>query len=178
MIWRSRHIHVKTRRDNFISAARWHKLSQTKVSVKRACKDSIQQTGNSQDRVGRNTQGDDRIKRRKVNEEQNFVPAEIWSRISSYLPLNSRATLALTCRRLYDNQVMRELSQDAFELKKFKTVTKFGRLPGTVWENIASYLYLSDEASLAMSCSYFHTKLAKEKGTLRKLERPSNYLER
>jgi len=63
-----------------------------------------------------------------VREGHNLLPAEIWRRTSSYLSLSSQAALAVTCRRLYDDCVMRNLKQDVSELKKFKTVTKFGRL--------------------------------------------------
>lgn len=70
------------------------------------------------------------------------------------------------------------LAVNVSELTKFRVTTKLGRLPSNVWDKIFSYLPLSDQASMSMSCAYLYTKLAKEKGVLARLERPSNYKEK
>lgn len=50
------------------------------------------------------------------------------------------------------------------EAKKLRTMLCVGHLPTTVWLNVASYLPLSDQACLAISCSYLHDRLKTQPG--------------
>lgn len=114
------------------------------------------------------------------------VPAELWQKISSYLPLSSRGALALTCRDLCDEQILGELRTRRrygnpknpalfAEQKKFQNLLKVGRLPASIWSRVTKDLSYVDKVSLLVSCSYFYNRLGRNENPqiLERLKLPS-----
>lgn len=106
------------------------------------------------------------------------LPAELWDRISSYLPLSSQGALSLTSRASHNRNVLDEL-RDAEprnpqkEKGKFRAIVKFGRLPNHIWVRILDCGNYVDRISLMTSCSYLHNWVGRGSNVLAMLKRPS-----